>query len=212
MKKPSTDKDKTEVKEEKKDKKKSKETKPRKRKEEEPEDDGEIWKVVTKGTASSSEKPIMFAKDAEIDTPIVISKLNEVMSARGKKRTDRKMQIEFLHELKAVADSKNLGSAVAAKINFNIISAIFDYNPKVSEPMKIEFWGKLVDITQNLLKLLLSPSEIYLSESVLEDMEEYETEPFRIRGCILTAVERLDDEFTKLLKECDPHSNEYVER
>lgn len=25
-------------------------------------------------------------------------------------------------------------------------------------------------------------------------------------------VERLDEEFTKLLKECDPHSNEYVER
>ena len=28
----------------------------------------------------------------------------------------------------------------------------------------------------------------------------------------MTAVERLDEEFTKVLKSCDAHSNEYVER
>lgn len=84
----------------------------------------------------------MFAKDAEIDIPLVIKKLGEIVAARGKKRTDRKEQIELLHELQAVADQHQLGPAVAVKVKFAIISAIFDYNPKVCYAMKPEFWTK----------------------------------------------------------------------
>jgi translation initiation factor 3 subunit C len=65
----------------------------------------------------------------------------------------------------------------------------------------------------DLLKLLLANIEdIQLSEAVTDETEVYDTTPYRLRGCVLTAVERLDDEFIKLLKECDPHSNDYVER
>lgn len=180
--------------------------------EEPDDDDDEEWQTVPK-SGMTSEKPKMFAKDAEIDLPLVLTKLNEVMSARGKKKTDRKMQIEFLQELKNISDSHNLGPAIGAKIRFNIVSAIFDYNLKMSEPMKLDNWAKLLEIMQDLLKLLLAnASDIILSEAVTEETEEYENKPYRLRGCCLTAVERLDDEFIKLLKECDPHSNEYVER
>lgn len=134
------------------------------------------------------------------------------MAARGKKRTDRRMQIEFLHELKNISEQHNLGPAIAIKIRFNIVSAIFDYNPKVSEPMKLEYWKKLLEVILDLLQILDGNIDIKLSESVTEENEEFETQPLKVRGCILTAVERLDDEFTKFLKECDPHSNEYVER
>jgi Eukaryotic translation initiation factor 3 subunit 8 N-terminus len=34
----------------------------------------------------------------------------------------------------------------------------------------------------------------------------------KLQGCVLAAVERLDDEFIKLLKECDLHTNDYIER
>lgn len=199
--------------EKKKEKKKTKETKDSRKKKRQEEDDDVGWEFVQKGkNSATSEKPKMFAKDAEIDVPIVINKLNEVMAARGKKRTDRKQQIEFLRELRTIADDKKLGAAVAAKIRFNIVSAIFDYNPKVSEPMKLEHWSKLLEEIQALIKLLLTNEDIILSETILDETEEYETAPFKIRGCMLTAVERLDDEFTKLLKECDPHSNDYVDR
>lgn len=128
--------------------KKTKEKKLRKteRAEDQPEDDDEGgWETVPK--YGTSEKPKMFAKDAEIDTPVVLSKLNEVMSNRGKKKTDRKLQIEFLHELKAIAEQHNLGAAIAVKIRFNIVSAIFDYNLKISEPMKLENWKKLLEVS-----------------------------------------------------------------
>ncbi|XP_050091177.1 eukaryotic translation initiation factor 3 subunit C [Anopheles aquasalis] len=198
--------------------KKEKKIKPSKRKPkheeplEENDDEEEGWKVVNGNRSGASEQPKMFAKDAEITAALVVSKLSEVMAARGKKRTDRKMQIEFLRELRTIAETNNLGPAVAAKIRFNIVSAIFDYNPKVSGPMKLDHWSKLLEEIQALLQLLLEHEDVHLSETVLDEHEEYESAPFKIRGCMLTAVERLDDEFTKLLKECDPHSNEYVDR
>nr|XP_012416723.1 PREDICTED: eukaryotic translation initiation factor 3 subunit C isoform X3 [Odobenus rosmarus divergens] len=36
-------------------------------------------------------------------------------------------------------------------------------------------------------------------------------QPLRVRGCILTLVERMDEEFTKIMQNTDPHSQEYVE-
>lgn len=198
--------------EKKKEKKKTKETKDSRKKKRVEDDDDEGWEVVNGKSSATSEKPKMFAKDAEIDVALVVNKLNEVMAARGKKRTDRKLQIEFLRELRTISEEKKLGAAVAAKIRFNIVSAIFDYNPKVSEPMKLEHWSKLLEEIQALIKLLLANEDIVLSENILDENEEYDTAPYKIRGCMLTAVERLDDEFTKLLKECDPHSNEYVDR
>uniref|UniRef100_A0A6B2EJX9 Eukaryotic translation initiation factor 3 subunit C n=1 Tax=Phlebotomus kandelakii TaxID=1109342 RepID=A0A6B2EJX9_9DIPT len=191
-------------------KKKIKEGKTRKRREDDDEE-GE-WETVTKGPATSTEKPKMFSKDAEIDVNLVLQKLIEIMSARGKKRTDRRMQIEMLYELMEIAEQHNLGEAMAVKIRFNIISAVFDYNPKISEPMKTDLWSKLLAMMKDMLNILLNAKNITLSERVLEEAEEYDKPPYMICGCVLTAAERLDDEFTKLLKECDPYGNEYVER
>ncbi|MGH0183065.1 UNVERIFIED_CONTAM: hypothetical protein FKN15_011068 [Acipenser sinensis] len=35
--------------------------------------------------------------------------------------------------------------------------------------------------------------------------------PFRVRGCMLTLVERMDEEFSKIMQNTDPHSQEYVD-
>lgn len=207
-----TDKDDKDDDGEKKKKKKKGEIRKRRESEGDGENDGEgEWNIVTAGSGTV-EKPKMFAKDAEIDIGLVLNKLNEIMAARGKKRTDRRAQIDLLFELKQIAQQHNLGDAVAVKIRFNIISAIYDYNPKVSEPMKLEYWTKLLDVIVDMMTILLNAKNITLAQSVMEEQEEYENAPFYIRGCALNAVEKLDDEFTKLLKECDPHSNDYVDR
>ncbi|KDR11509.1 hypothetical protein L798_14577, partial [Zootermopsis nevadensis] len=200
-----------EEKKEKKEKNKERKEKERKQRREEEEDGEGGWERV-KGGIIPLEKPKMFAKDAEIDVNLVVKKLSEIIAARGKKRTDRREQIELLHELQSVADAHHLGPAVALKIKFAIVSAIFDYNPKVSDAMKPEFWAKLLDGISDTLDLLLSTPEIVIGEHILEENEIFDSVPYKVRGCVLTMVERLDEEFTKLLKECDPHSNEYVER
>jgi translation initiation factor 3 subunit C len=60
--------------------------------------------------------------------------------------------------------------------------------------------------------MILSANDIVISEKINEENEVVDRTPYRIHGYIITVVERLDEEFTKLLKECDPHSNEYVQR
>lgn len=86
----------------------------------------------------------MFAKDAEITPEAVLRKLTEVIAARGKKRTDRREQIELLHELLLISEAHSLGLGLRVKIKMSIISSIFDYNPKVSDAMKPEIWSKYV--------------------------------------------------------------------
>ncbi|XP_046733998.1 eukaryotic translation initiation factor 3 subunit C [Diprion similis] len=206
-----TDKDDDEDKAKKKEQRKERKDKERKKRRDEDDGEGE-WETVKGGVAIPSEKPKMFAKDAEINVQAVLKKLTEVIAARGKKRTDRREQIELLHELQSIAETHNLGPAVTVKIKFSIISSIFDYNPKVSDAMKPEYWSKLLERISEMLDMLLSTPDMVIAETVSEDSEEYETPPYKLHGCVLTLVERLDEEFTKLLKECDPHSNEYVER
>ncbi|XP_014287661.1 eukaryotic translation initiation factor 3 subunit C [Halyomorpha halys] len=198
--------------EEKKEKKKERKEKERKKKKDEEEDGEGEWETVKGGVAIPSEKPKMFAKDAEIDMNLVLKKLSEIVAARGKKRTDRREQIELLHELASVADAHHLGPAISTKIRLAIISSIFDYNPKVSDAMKPEYWSKLLDRISEALDLLLATGDIVIGENITEETEVFDKAPYRVRGCVLTIVERLDEEFTKLLKECDPHSNEYVQR
>lgn len=37
-------------------------------------------------------------------------------------------------------------------------------------------------------------------------------QPLRVRGCILTLVERMDEEFTKIMQNTDPHSQGELEQ
>lgn len=177
--------------------------------EDEDEEDDD-WIKVDRGAI---DKPKMFDKDAEITHELVIKKLREIMAARGKKRTNRKEQIELLSELYKIVGEHNLGSAMLVKVQFAIVSAIFDYNPKISAAMKPEYWEKCMPAVEQLLTMIdENKEELTTGEAILEDNESLEAKPYRVRGCFLACVERLNDEFSKVLKSCDAHSNEYVER
>ena len=177
---------------------------------EEDDEDGGGWEKVDK---QGSVKVAMFPKDAEITNELVINKLAEIMAARGKKKTNRKEQIELLSELAQIGQEKDLGQGIHIKIKFAIISALFDYNPKLSDAMKPDSWEKCMSGVEELLDLLDEQGEnITTGEHILEENEQLDSVPYKIRGCFLTAVESLDSEFVKVLKNCDAHSNEYVER
>merc|ERR1719222_1764018 len=171
-------------------------------------DEGEGWTKVSKVS-----KIAMFAADAEITIELVIKKLNEIMAARGKKKTNRKEQIELLNELAKIAREHNLGPGVHIKVKFAVIAALFDYNPKLSDAMKPDSWEKCMQGVEDLLKMLEEEGDaVTTGETILEEQEVLDEAPYKVRGCFLTAVERLNEEFVKVLKGCDAHSNEYVER
>ena len=84
----------------------------------------------------------MFAKDTEINHEAISKKLVEIISARGKKGTDRSEMLDLLLELQSIAAANNLGSAMDIKVMFSIIAAIFDYNSSIASSMKPEMWEK----------------------------------------------------------------------
>ncbi|KAI8494468.1 Eukaryotic translation initiation factor 3 subunit C [Branchiostoma belcheri] len=159
-----------------------------------------------------AEKPKMFAKGTEINHAVVLKKLNEILAARGKKGTDRSEQIMLLAELRRISEENNLGLGMTVKILFNIIASIFDYNPNIATCMKDEMWAKCITYITELMDILTDNENIFVGANVLEESEAIETEPFRVRGCILSVMERADEEFIKMLQACDAHSTEYVER
>ncbi|KAM4631637.1 eukaryotic translation initiation factor 3 subunit C-like protein isoform 2-T2 [Discoglossus pictus] len=178
------------------------------------EDDNEAggeWEKVKGG--APLEKPKMFAKGTEITPPIVVKKLNEILQARGKKGTDRAAQIELLHLLVGIAEEHNLGQGIAVKIKFNIVASLYDYNPNLAAYMKADMWKKCLDCIHDLLDILFSNTNMFIGENIAEDSENLSNpeQPLRVRGCILTLIERMDEEFTKIMQNTDPHSQEYVD-
>ncbi|XP_016102063.1 eukaryotic translation initiation factor 3 subunit C isoform X4 [Sinocyclocheilus grahami] len=171
------------------------------------------WEKVKGGVPLVKEKPKMFAKGTEINNAVVIKKLNEILQARGKKGTDRSAQIELLHALAGISNENNLGEGILVKIKFNIIASLYDYNTNLAAFMKAEMWKKCLECIDELLDILFENSNIFIGENIAEDSENLaiSDQPFRVRGCILTLVERMDEEFTKIMQNTDPHSQEYVD-
>lgn len=169
------------------------------------------WEVVRGGVPMPT-KPKMFDKNTEITVESVLKKLNEIVSARGKKGTNKAEMVDMLQELLEIAEANNLGPGVSVKVRLSLVAAIFDYSTKVSDAMKVEHWDKLLITVDQLIKMLDKHDDITLTEQITEENEQFGSSPYRIRGCILTVVERLDAEFIKILKDLDCHSNEYVIR
>ncbi|XP_069782969.1 eukaryotic translation initiation factor 3 subunit C [Narcine bancroftii] len=176
-------------------------------------DEGGEWKPVKCGAPMVSEKPKMFAKGTEINHNVVLKKFNEILQARGKKGTDRAAQIEMLTELCAIASNHELGEGINLKIKFNIVASLYDYNPNLASCMKQDMWRKCLSCVENLLDILFACPNIFIGENIGEDSENLTNPelPYRVRGCILTLVERMDEEFTKIMQNTDPHSQEYVD-
>ncbi|XP_027052968.1 eukaryotic translation initiation factor 3 subunit C-like [Pocillopora damicornis] len=197
-------------------KKKTKEKKTTKLKSKEGIDDGGGWTEVKGSSLSASDKAKqLFPKDTEITHAVVLKKLHEILSARGKKGTDRTDQIEFLKQLRVISDNAKLGAGMTVKLLFNIISSIFDYNPNVATCMKPEMWQECLKQISELLDILINNQDtLTIGENLSEESENVEdlTQNLKVRGCPLVTIERMDDEFTKMLQGCDCHSTEYVAR
>ena len=59
---------------------------------------------------------------------------------------------------------------------------------------------------EELLEMVsTNEKDLICGDGILEDSEQFETAPYRIRGCFLAVVERMNEEFHKVLKSCDAH-------
>ncbi|KAH0827788.1 eukaryotic translation initiation factor 3 subunit 8 N-terminus-domain-containing protein [Lanmaoa asiatica] len=160
-------------------------------------------------TVGKGGKAMQFTADAIFKT------LKIVHDARGKKNTDRGEQMRILEKLLEVA----VTPYQRIRVLLALVSSRFDYNSSVASYMPIDLWLAAEREVDKLISISAQDS----SYSVQENTEDYDellerspdTEPdgvVRIRGSIISFVDRLDDEFTKSLQNIDPHGTEYVDR
>lgn len=175
------------------------------------EDEEKGWEPV-KGSATSSEKPKMFAKESEINHQNVLKKLVEVLAMRGKKRADRSDQTEMLLELLNISKQYHLGPAIATRIILGLVASLLEYNTSVLEHIKVSVWEDLLKYISLLIDTMSANPDLTVNEFVDDDEENYETSPYKINGSPVALAERMDAEFLKLLQASDAHTPEYVER
>lgn len=162
--------------------------------------------VVGKGS-----KPI-----EKITSLSLFDKLEEILQARGKKSTDKGLQIEQLAKLY----EQTFTPYQKIKCLMSLLSARFDYVPAASGIMNTEMWTSALNEIKSLHDLLdankhITVGNVQIDESVSELVRDRETTdgtPVVIPGIITSFVDRLDDEFNKSLQALDGHSSDYIDR
>jgi translation initiation factor 3 subunit C len=132
----------------------------------------------------------------------------------NKQNTDRAEQIRILEKLLEVA----VTPYQRIRVLLALISSRFDYNSSVATHMPIELWISAQREVDQLLSIVMTDPNFSIQEATDEYDELAERSPateggvVRIRGSIISFIDRLDDEFTKSLQNIDPHGTEYVDR
>lgn len=105
------------------------------------------------------------------------------------------------------------------RVLLSLIASRFDYTTPLSTHMPIESWVSAQREVDALINELTANPQYSVQETTLDYDELAERTPetekdgvVRIRGSIISYIDRLDDEFTKSLQNIDPHGTEYVER
>ncbi|KAK2467756.1 hypothetical protein APHAL10511_000051 [Amanita phalloides] len=144
----------------------------------------------------------------------IFKSLQAVQEARGKKNTDRAEQIRILEKLLEVA--KTIYQRI--RVLLALISSRFDYNSSVANHMPVELWLAAQKEVDQLISIVTANSGYAIQEStndydeMIERTPTTENDVVRVRGSIISFIDRLDDEFTRSLQNIDHHGTEYVER
>lgn len=157
-------------------------------------------------------KKLLFGKtELDVDHSLIKKKRDELISQRGKKTIDPSDNIEHFKLLIQLSKEAELGAGIEVMLNVDILASQFDYTTFAS-CMKDDVWNRCLEYMDHLITLLEEHPEVELYDTLKDDEENYSSpdRPYKIHGNILVFVERMDEEFTKVLQATDPHSTDFV--
>lgn len=144
----------------------------------------------------------------------ILKHLRTIVESRGRKNTDRLEQIKTMEKLLDVAATEYQ----KIRVLLVLISTRFDLTSGTGNQMAQEQWKLAQQELAQLLETLENNTDLIVIESG-EEWEDDDKQPtitpgetFKIPGSVVSFVERLDDELTRVLQAIDPHTAEYVER
>ncbi|TPX69786.1 hypothetical protein SpCBS45565_g02134 [Spizellomyces sp. 'palustris'] len=145
----------------------------------------------------------------------MFKKLREIIEARGKKSTDRQLQMQHLERILEVASTPYQ----KVKVLLALAPSRFDSAPSSTGYMAVDVWKSAAGELNQLFGYLEEHTNIRIVEmSEEEDTEEVAEEKFKnadtvtIRASLSSLIDRIDDEFTKSLQHIDPHTLDYINR
>ncbi|KAI8920231.1 eukaryotic translation initiation factor 3 subunit 8 N-terminus-domain-containing protein [Powellomyces hirtus] len=151
----------------------------------------------------------------EVKPENLFKKLQEIIEARGKKGTDRQVQMDHLQKILDVAVSPYQ----KVKVLLALIPSRFDSAPTSTGYMAIDVWKNAANELNSLFGFLEESNNIRVVEFSEEEDEETVAEgkfkngeEVTIRGSLNSLIDRIDDEFTKSLQHIDPHTLDYISR
>ena len=107
----------------------------------------------------------------ELTATMLVTKFRDVLSQRGKRRTDRRNLMELLAQLQQLvadqAEAAALSAALRVKFLFALIAALYDIHLNVLLPMSVDTWTKYDDF------LLLIHTHIGTAKGGREDRENW---------------------------------------
>ncbi|KAK3050195.1 Translation initiation factor 3 subunit c [Extremus antarcticus] len=144
----------------------------------------------------------------------ILKHLRSIVESRGRKNTDRLEQIRVMEKLLDVAVTEYQ----RIRVLLVLIATRFDLTSGTGSQMTQEQW-KLAQQEINRLLVILEENHDIIVVEAAEEWEDDDKLPtitkgelFKIPGSVVSFVERLDDELTRVLQHVDPHTAEYVER
>ncbi|TPX54006.1 hypothetical protein PhCBS80983_g06080 [Powellomyces hirtus] len=151
----------------------------------------------------------------EVKPENLFKKLQEIIEARGKKGTDRQIQMDHLQKILDVAVS----SYQKVKVLLALIPSRFDSASTTTGYLAIDVWKNAANELNALFGYLEESQNIRIVETSEEEEDVTVAEAkfkngeeITIRGSLSSLIDRIDDEFTKSLQHIDPHTLDYISR
>eukprot|EP00043_Microstomoeca_roanoka_P011597 m.109310 g.109310 ORF g.109310 m.109310 type:complete len:922 (+) comp15242_c0_seq4:120-2885(+) len=196
-------------------------------KEEGPKETQEQKPAKTEGGAAADEKEftlvvhgkqkkerILFEKGEDVTFRKVQRKLRELLSELGKRTVSLGEIRGALLSLRQISDENDVGTGMSAEILIAVITTYFAEHTTATGFLRLTRWAAAHNALHELLCILLDNPHILVmtvTEETAQPQSDNETE-YRINSDLVRLVERLDEEFTRSLRNIDPHSPDYIAR
>lgn len=157
----------------------------------------------------------MEVEEEELTQEGIVKKLAEIISSRGRRRTDVAKQEEQLKKLLTLSESNKL----TLQILLALAAAQFDATPSKATHMPVPLWRRCLATVNKIVEILRADESIVLEENkhlaidhIPDEEEDKGHKTKKVVGTLIALLERLDEQYTRSLQNLDPHNREYISR
>ena len=160
----------------------------------------------------------MGIKEIDLTEKQVLEKYQELRSMRGKRNYDKTSMIKGLEDMIRLCDQNSFNAAMKLKFYLEWISTNLEFSTEFKQTLKSQ-WQDLLDGVETMLKLAQKHHKEIRVDMLVDEEEQClltqidestnKNTPLAFADSIVNSIERIEEEYTKILQNTDQHSLEY---